>query len=316
MDFLEQCPKRFLIERYSRVILEKHEALEEVRRLRAELALIKKQLDLLQSPRSDDLDSIEQPNTDELPSPNKIQVVSESEDAKSICAICMEDLSLEKMPRAIATLVCRHQFHFDCIALAFSAKGKMQCPCCRQTEGNDSSWDFTIKSSSMEKADEREQVRRMAEDRYLYLENLEDQRERTLSIIEELSKRTLGVVMHNESQQQQTNTSANVNRNNLEEADDGDDDDDVELAAERRRTARARGHVRRSAPTPIRNRPSGNQSQTSTPIAGVLVPVPAVPVDSLEEMRACTIGVKSAIYMPYAFSSDSYYVDEKYEGQE
>src|SRR4051794_8260620 len=91
----------------------------------------------------------------------------------------------------------------------------MQCPCCRGMEGNDAAWDFTIRNAQMEHADERERLRRSAEERYIMREERREHRERERGIVQELLKRTLGVYPVD---QQQTDDRSN-NRNNNRSSD-------------------------------------------------------------------------------------------------
>ncbi|MCO5592821.1 hypothetical protein L7F22_046824 [Adiantum nelumboides] len=50
------------------------------------------------------------------------------------CSVCLEAVTEDTGERSIAKLKCGHQFHLDCIGSAFNAKGRMQCPNCRQVE--------------------------------------------------------------------------------------------------------------------------------------------------------------------------------------
>lgn len=50
------------------------------------------------------------------------------------CSVCLEAVSEDAGERSIAKLKCGHHFHLDCIGSAFNAKGRMQCPNCRQVE--------------------------------------------------------------------------------------------------------------------------------------------------------------------------------------
>ncbi|XP_078447440.1 uncharacterized protein LOC144716221 [Wolffia australiana] len=50
------------------------------------------------------------------------------------CSICLENLSPSSGPRSVATLLCGHEFHLDCIGSAFNAGGIMKCPNCRRVE--------------------------------------------------------------------------------------------------------------------------------------------------------------------------------------
>lgn len=49
------------------------------------------------------------------------------------CSVCLEAVT-DAGERSIAKLKCGHHFHLDCIGSAFNAKGRMQCPNCRQVE--------------------------------------------------------------------------------------------------------------------------------------------------------------------------------------
>ncbi|BBN20536.1 hypothetical protein Mp_Vg00500 [Marchantia polymorpha subsp. ruderalis] len=58
-----------------------------------------------------------------------------SQEAKTLtCSICLDVVLIHDGDSSITKLVCGHWFHFDCIALAFMAKGAMQCPNCRHVE--------------------------------------------------------------------------------------------------------------------------------------------------------------------------------------
>lgn len=50
------------------------------------------------------------------------------------CSVCLEAVTEDAGERSIAKLKCGHHFHLDCIGSAFNAKGRMQCPNCRQVE--------------------------------------------------------------------------------------------------------------------------------------------------------------------------------------
>eukprot|EP00250_Pteridium_aquilinum_P000741 c10898_g1_i1 orf=447-1811(-) len=50
------------------------------------------------------------------------------------CSVCLEVVTEDGGERSIAKLKCGHHFHLDCIGSAFNAKGRMQCPNCRQVE--------------------------------------------------------------------------------------------------------------------------------------------------------------------------------------
>ncbi|XP_042421056.1 uncharacterized protein LOC122009101 isoform X2 [Zingiber officinale] len=49
------------------------------------------------------------------------------------CSVCLEAVT-GGGGRATARLLCRHQFHLDCIGSAFNVKGVMECPNCREVE--------------------------------------------------------------------------------------------------------------------------------------------------------------------------------------
>ncbi|KAH7578346.1 hypothetical protein JRO89_XS01G0371100 [Xanthoceras sorbifolium] len=49
------------------------------------------------------------------------------------CSICLDVVS-DSGGRSRAKLHCGHEFHLDCIGLAFNMKGAMQCPNCRKVE--------------------------------------------------------------------------------------------------------------------------------------------------------------------------------------
>lgn len=51
----------------------------------------------------------------------------------AFCSVCLDAVE-EGVDRSIAKLKCGHHFHLDCIGSAFNAKGRMQCPNCRQEE--------------------------------------------------------------------------------------------------------------------------------------------------------------------------------------
>ncbi|KAH7288192.1 hypothetical protein KP509_31G016200 [Ceratopteris richardii] len=50
------------------------------------------------------------------------------------CSVCLETASEDSEARTTVKLMCGHHFHLDCIGSAFNAKGRMQCPNCRQVE--------------------------------------------------------------------------------------------------------------------------------------------------------------------------------------
>ncbi|KFK28020.1 hypothetical protein AALP_AA8G461000 [Arabis alpina] len=60
--------------------------------------------------------------------------VDEDEVPLEQCSICFEPLGYEKNDRTVVKLSCHHKFHLDCIGSAYNAKGKMQCPNCRNVE--------------------------------------------------------------------------------------------------------------------------------------------------------------------------------------
>ncbi|BBN06378.1 hypothetical protein MPTK1_3g20610 [Marchantia polymorpha subsp. ruderalis] len=49
------------------------------------------------------------------------------------CSICV-DLLVHGGERSITKLPCQHEFHFDCIAAIYMARGRMQCPICSHVE--------------------------------------------------------------------------------------------------------------------------------------------------------------------------------------
>ncbi|KAH7434412.1 hypothetical protein KP509_06G016400 [Ceratopteris richardii] len=53
--------------------------------------------------------------------------------AMASCSVCL-DAVVEGEGRSNALLKCGHIFHLDCIGSAFNAKGRMQCPNCRNIE--------------------------------------------------------------------------------------------------------------------------------------------------------------------------------------
>jgi len=72
------------------------------------------------------------------------------------CAVCLMDVQ-DDDDCSIVTLSCKHRFHLECIAMAFSSKHAMICPYCRNNEGE---WKFTVDVAQWEKEQEMDAARR------------------------------------------------------------------------------------------------------------------------------------------------------------
>jgi hypothetical protein len=281
MDFLNECPKKFIIERYSKLLIEKEEAkhsaklaCDEVKRLKKVIHDLKKELSAVKGEAFVGADDVCEPVAPTHCENNSTFAITEKN-----CTICLEEMDDN---RPLTTLTCKHRFHFECIALSFSAKGKMICPLCRNQEPGTWQFDFTPRNWD-DKPTAEEIARQEREDMYYYT-NEEEQamrefeearRERQLSIIDELSRRTVGVVRMNNSNRNQH--SRNINHNHQRRQHD--------------RSNLSQNHSRSN---------DDMEDDTREPTAAILVPVPAVPVDSLTELRAVTTGSKRTIYFPFA----------------
>jgi hypothetical protein len=171
-----------------------------------------------------------------LPEQKKLK---RTDDGPPTCTVCLEDVK-EQPGVPLARLSCGHEFHLECIAIAFSAKSAMVCPSCRHKELGD--WRFSFDRERWEHESEMDSERRRAlEERYVSRDGHDEAvarwMQRRENMVSQIVRRTLGVV-------------------------------------------------------------EGQTGQQSGGLTAVMVPVPCVPVDALDELQAMTCGMKRTIVMP------------------